>query len=97
MDMLYDLLYIACCRVLLLLYRNKRKGLKNIGDARCEFFVWTDIYHLLDQNIQTRENKVWSMWDEVLLRECQVQKREDKVKERERTLKKENRKLLCLY
>ncbi|KAG6678958.1 hypothetical protein I3842_14G107500 [Carya illinoinensis] len=67
------------------------------GDARCEFFVWTDIYLLLDQNIRTRETKVWTMWDEVLLQECQVQKREEKVNERERSLKKSNRTLLCLY
>ncbi|KAG6708655.1 hypothetical protein I3842_06G092300 [Carya illinoinensis] len=34
----------------------------DMGDVRCEFFVWTDIFYLLDQNIRNRENKVWKMW-----------------------------------
>ena len=61
---------------------------------RCGFFIWKDIFNLLDQNLRTRENKVWNMWDDVLLREYEVQKREDQVRERERMLKKNHRILL---
>ncbi|KAG6645617.1 uncharacterized protein LOC122303613 [Carya illinoinensis] len=69
----------------------------DMGDTRCGFFIWTDIFNLLDQNLRTRENKVWNMWDDVLLREYEVQKREDQVRERERMLKKNQRILLWLY
>ncbi|KAG6683041.1 hypothetical protein I3842_13G172600 [Carya illinoinensis] len=47
-------------------------------DARCEFFIWMDIYHLLDENIRTRENKVWKMWDDVVMQEYEVRKEKRK-------------------
>ncbi|XP_042971165.1 uncharacterized protein LOC122303451 [Carya illinoinensis] len=68
------------------------------GDARCEFFVWADILHLLDENFRARENKATSfLLNDVLQREYAVRKREDKVREMAKNLKKQKRKLLILY
>ncbi|KAF5480172.1 hypothetical protein F2P56_000938 [Juglans regia] len=69
----------------------------NTGDAMCDFLVWPDIFQLVEKNILLRENKVSKTWDDVLKREHAVRKREDKVREMAKTLRKEKRKLLCLY
>ncbi|KAF5472382.1 hypothetical protein F2P56_009104 [Juglans regia] len=69
----------------------------NTGDAMCEFFVWVDIFKLIEENILTREIKARQTLDIVLKREYAVRKREDKVREMAKKLKKEKRKLLCLY
>ncbi|KAF5476426.1 hypothetical protein F2P56_008141 [Juglans regia] len=85
-------------------YTKKNPGMRffaypkyNTGDARCKFFVWADIFQLLVENILLKENKAWKTWDDVLRREYAVRKREEKVREIAKNLKKEKRKLLCLY
>ncbi|KAG7986794.1 hypothetical protein I3843_03G099600 [Carya illinoinensis] len=68
------------------------------GEARCEFFVWADILHLLEENFRAREYKARTItWNDVLQREYAVRKREDKVRESAKNLKKQKRKLLLLY
>ncbi|KAG7996467.1 hypothetical protein I3843_01G160900 [Carya illinoinensis] len=68
------------------------------GEARCDFFGWADILHLLEQNFRARENKATSIsWNDVLEREYAVRKWEDKVREIAKNLKKQKRKLLYFY
>ncbi|KAF5481923.1 hypothetical protein F2P56_002534 [Juglans regia] len=69
----------------------------NTGDVRCDFFVWADIFQLLEENILSREDKAWKTWDDILKREYAVSKREEKMREMTKNLKKEKQKLLCLY
>ncbi|XP_041013231.1 uncharacterized protein LOC121256484 [Juglans microcarpa x Juglans regia] len=69
----------------------------NTEDARCEFFVWADIFQLLVENMLLKQNSRRNTWDDVLCREYAVRKREEKVREIAKNLKKEKRKLFCLY
>ncbi|KAG6700937.1 hypothetical protein I3842_08G138300 [Carya illinoinensis] len=69
----------------------------NTENAKCEFFVWADMLHLLEENFRARANKAPKTWDDVLHHEYNVQKMEDKVRERVKNLKIQERRLLCLY
>ncbi|KAG6683694.1 hypothetical protein I3842_12G026500 [Carya illinoinensis] len=37
------------------------------GEVRCEFFVWANILHLLEENFRAHENKATNItWNDVL-------------------------------
>ncbi|XP_042988595.1 uncharacterized protein LOC122316123 [Carya illinoinensis] len=56
---------------------------KTLETRKCEFFIWADIFHLVEENIRRRESQVWNMLDDVLVHEKEVRKKEDKVRKKE--------------
>ncbi|XP_042978846.1 uncharacterized protein LOC122309427 [Carya illinoinensis] len=66
----------------------------NTGEANCQFFIWADIFQLLESQKRTRDNAVRKRKDDVLLREYEVEEKEDKLIERERVLDNQEEKIM---
>ncbi|KAG6683096.1 hypothetical protein I3842_13G175400 [Carya illinoinensis] len=61
---------------------NKNPGRKfyacpkyNMGEAKCQFFIWVFILQLVEDKIRSRENVVRKKEDDILLHEYEVQKK----------------------